>query len=332
MNRITKLIREILSTPPKKDSCNCGCHSCENVGNKGPVINENLNARIVMSDNMKYHVDNKLSLIESQLPYGSPAFLNLWAEARYLYSREAIHVNEADKKVLVETNLGEYGMYKGKKVPLDLQLFENEPFQYSEPFQFSQIGSKRDISVTSKNSAVPFHNLLKKIKEDHGEDSPIFQYAALAVIKKDAEELRKVLRDYGVYYDYDHLLGLNESYKYVINKGKIKRILNENSAEKLYKVEGLLVTNNDLLFQKEVLSDIRSVTGITTVDAHEYTPRIPNKSYSYNKLAVKVDPYPYLKDGKFDIETVKKVIQDINNIRGVVKFRVDNPQMINVGV
>ena len=100
MNRITKLIREILSTPPKKDSCNCGCHSCENVGNKGPVINENLNARIVMSDNMKYHVDNKLSFIESQLPYGSQAFLDLWAEARYLYSREAIHVNEADKKHL----------------------------------------------------------------------------------------------------------------------------------------------------------------------------------------------------------------------------------------
>lgn len=245
MNRIAKLVKEILSTPPKKDSCNCGCHSCENVGNKGPVINENLNARVVMSEDMKYHVTNKLSLIESHLPYGSPAFLNLWAEARYLYSREAIHVNEADKKVLVETNLGEYGMYKGKKVPLDLT---------------------------------------------------------------------------------------EQKHIFTLNKGKIKRILNENSAEKLYKVEGLLVTNNDLLFQKEVLSDIRAVTGVTTVDAHEYIPRIPNKSYSYNKLAVKIDPAPYLKNGKFDLETIKKVIQDINNIRGVVKFRVDNPQMINVGV
>mgnify|MGYP007090467201 FL=1 len=70
-----------------------------------------------MSDNMKHHITNKLPLIESQLPYGSPAFLNLWAEARYLYSREAIHVNEADKKILVESNLGEHGMYKGKKYP-----------------------------------------------------------------------------------------------------------------------------------------------------------------------------------------------------------------------
>ena len=46
MNKIQRLIREVLSTPPKKDSCNCGCHSCENVGNPGPVLNENLTARV----------------------------------------------------------------------------------------------------------------------------------------------------------------------------------------------------------------------------------------------------------------------------------------------
>ena len=320
MNRIAKLVKEILSTPPKKDSCNCGCHSCENVGNEGPIINENLNAHIVMSDDMKYHIDSKLPFIESRLPYGSPAFLNLWAEARYLYSREAIHVNEADKKILVESNLGEYGMYKGKKVPLDLSLFENE------------MGSKKDISVTSKNSAVPFNDLLYQIKKDHGENSSIFQDAALAVIDKDAEELRKVLRNYGVYYDYEHLLGLNESYKYIINKGKVKRILNENSAEKLYKVEGLLVSNNDIKWQKELLSDIRSITGVTTIDAKEYTPRIPKENYSYDRVTVKIDPYPYLKYGKFDIDTIKQVIQNINDIKGVVKFKVENPQMINIGL
>ena len=111
-----------------------------------------------------------------------------------------------------------------------------------------------------------------------------------------------------------------------------KKTLNENSAEKLYKVEGLLVTNNDLLFQKELISDIRSITGVTTVDTREYIPRLPKASYSYNRLAVKIDPYPYLKNGKFDIETIKQIIVNINNIRGVVKFKVENPQMINIGV
>jgi len=126
MNRIKQLIREVLSTPPKKESCNCGCHSCENVGNKGPVLNESLGARIVMTENMKYHVKNKMPLIENTFRYGSQAFLDLWAEARYLYSRNAIHLNDSDKEIILETNLGEYGMYEGQKVPLDMPLLEDE--------------------------------------------------------------------------------------------------------------------------------------------------------------------------------------------------------------
>jgi len=77
MERIKQLIREVLSTPPKKESCNCGCHSCENVGNKGPVLNESLNAKIVMTENMQYHVTNKLPLTENTFRYGSQAFLDL---------------------------------------------------------------------------------------------------------------------------------------------------------------------------------------------------------------------------------------------------------------
>jgi hypothetical protein len=132
MERIKQLIREVLSTPPKKESCNCGCHSCENVGNKGPVINESLNAKIVMTENMQYHITNKLPLTENTFRYGSQAFLDLWAEARYLYSRDVIHVNDDDKEILLETNLGEYGMYEGKKVPLDLPMLEEDELEESK--------------------------------------------------------------------------------------------------------------------------------------------------------------------------------------------------------
>jgi hypothetical protein len=132
MERIRQLIREVLSTPPKKESCNCGCHSCENVGNKGPVINESLNAKVVMTENMQYHVTNKLPLTENTFRYGSQAFLDLWAEARYLYSRDVIHVNDDDKEILLETNLGEYGMYEGKKVPLDLPMLEEDELEEAE--------------------------------------------------------------------------------------------------------------------------------------------------------------------------------------------------------
>jgi hypothetical protein len=132
MERLRKLIKEVLSTPPKKDSCNCGCHTCENVGNPGVVLNESLVKKDILSENLQYHVDNKLPLTENTFRYGSESFLNLWAEARYLYVREAIHVNEDDKEILEETNLGEYGMYEGVKVPLDMPMLEEDELEESK--------------------------------------------------------------------------------------------------------------------------------------------------------------------------------------------------------
>ena len=129
---IKRLIKEALSKPLKEDKCNCGCHSCENVGNKGPVLNENLSARITMTENMQYHVKNKLALTENTFRYGSQAFLDLWAEARYLYSRNAIHLNDEDKEIILETNLGEYGIFEGKKVALDIPMLEDDSLAADE--------------------------------------------------------------------------------------------------------------------------------------------------------------------------------------------------------
>jgi len=131
-SRLRHLIKEVLSTPPKKDSCNCGCHDCDNVGNEGVVLNESLVKKEILSENLRYHVDNQLPLTENTFRYGSESFLNLWAEARSLYLREIIHVNDDDKEILEETDLGNYGLYEGVKVPLDLLLLENEELEEAE--------------------------------------------------------------------------------------------------------------------------------------------------------------------------------------------------------
>lgn len=154
MERINKLIRELLSTPPKKESCNCGCHSCENVGNKGPVLNESLRVKITMTENMQHHVKNKLSITENTFRYGSELFLDLWAEARYLYSRNAIHVNDDDKHIILETNLGEYGIYDGKKVPLDM-IMEEEDKEITD-----ERGTKDDVEYAKDIKFQPLSNLL----------------------------------------------------------------------------------------------------------------------------------------------------------------------------
>ena len=165
MEHLRKLIKEVLSSPPKKDACNCGCHDCDNVGNTGVVLNESLVKKEILSENLRYHVDKKLPLTENTFRYGSQSFLNLWAEARSLYLREIIHVNEDDKEILEETDLGNFGLYENQKVPLDLLLLENEELEEAEdkkknpPLGKPKRGGSKKFYVYVKNPQT------KKIKK-----------------------------------------------------------------------------------------------------------------------------------------------------------------------
>jgi hypothetical protein len=129
-SRLKHLIKEVYL---KKDTCNCGCHSCDNVGNPGVVLNESIAPKEILSENLRYHVVNQLPLTENTFRYGSESFLNLWAEARSLYLREIIHVNEDDKQILEETDLGNFGLYEGVKVPLDLPMLDENSPAYKGP-------------------------------------------------------------------------------------------------------------------------------------------------------------------------------------------------------
>jgi hypothetical protein len=116
---LKKLIKEVLES--RKPDCGCGCgDKC----GKAPILTENLQSRVLMTENMQYHIDNKLPLTENTFRYGSKAFLDLWVEARYLYSRGAINISGIDKEIITETKLGEYGIFEGQMVPLDMPILE----------------------------------------------------------------------------------------------------------------------------------------------------------------------------------------------------------------
>jgi hypothetical protein len=195
INRLRKLISEVLSTPPKQDSCNCGCHSCENVGNPGVVLNESLSNGILMTENLQYHVQNKLPLTENTFRYGSDSFLDLWAEARYLYVREIIHVNEDDKHILEETNLGEYGIYEGKKVPLDLPMLEE-----------NEVGDEEDIEQAQGTMLLPYADLIDKLSDLYYSStnpklkqiySDVHDELVDAAMNRDKEKIDQIFKKYG---------------------------------------------------------------------------------------------------------------------------------------
>jgi len=101
--------------------CSCGCNTCDT---KKPVmLNESLAPRAILSEGLKYHLDNARPLTEHVYRAGSDSYFNLWAEARALYSRNIIEVQGDDLEILTETDLGHFGLYENQKVPLDF-IFE----------------------------------------------------------------------------------------------------------------------------------------------------------------------------------------------------------------
>jgi len=109
--------------------CDCGCNICED---KKPVmLNESVAPREILSEGLKYHLDNARPLTEHVYRAGSDSYFNLWAEARALYSRNIIEVQGDDLEILTETDLGHFGLYEGQKVPLDY-IFEEQEIDEAE--------------------------------------------------------------------------------------------------------------------------------------------------------------------------------------------------------
>jgi len=81
---------------------------------------------IVGLPNLQYHLDNDLTLSECVYRYSSNSFIQLFAEARQAFRDGKIVLSEQDILLLETTDIGEYGMYEGQKVPLDLPMVDEE--------------------------------------------------------------------------------------------------------------------------------------------------------------------------------------------------------------
>ena len=78
--------------------------------------------QVIGLPSLQYHIDNGLSLYENVYRYSSDSFIQLFNEAREQWRDGNIQLNEADIKLLEDTDIGLYGEYEGQKVPLDLPM------------------------------------------------------------------------------------------------------------------------------------------------------------------------------------------------------------------
>ena len=130
MNKLQKLIQETLTgyKKPAKKSCSCGCNTCDTDKAKPMSLNENIAPKEILSEGLKYHIDKKQPLTENVYRAGSERYFDLWAEARTLYSRGILEINNQDDiEILTETHLGHFGLLEdGTRVPLDFIMEEVE--------------------------------------------------------------------------------------------------------------------------------------------------------------------------------------------------------------
>jgi len=114
-----------------------------------------------------------------------------------------------------------------------------------------------------------------------------------------------------------------------IIREELSKALNEEYVDK-FKVKGILVTNTTMRPQQEILSDIRALTGVTIVSTVDL-----DQEYSQNNenlrviLNLKIDGYPFMRQGGFSRKKVEEIIASVKRVEGVKSFIV-NPKNITV--
>ena len=173
--------------------CKCGCDTCE-TESTALVLNESKAPKTILSEGLKHHIDTNKPLTEHLYRAGSRAYFDLFAEARSLYSRGILEfTNEDDKALLTETNLGHFGMFEGKKVPLDFPIELNEQMDLEDELanmefgmDYDQLGDNEkewvrdemdNMSIRESDSKYPNFDLNKNIKyQDTSISSGMWRY------------------------------------------------------------------------------------------------------------------------------------------------------------
>lgn len=111
-------------------------------------------------------------------------------------------------------------------------------------------------------------------------------------------------------------------------KEELKRTLSEDYQDK-FKMVGTLVSNIESRPQKEIYSDIRSITGVSVISSKEpleYSEQDTTKFQSI--LTVKVDGYPFITKGGFSRDKMTEIAAQIRKVPGVITFNF-NPDNIS---
>ena len=120
----------------------CGCNGPKLVLQEG-------HQSIVLSEGIKYHIEEGRMLIHNIYRPLSENYFSLFREARELYDEGLLSVTEDDAELL-ESNIGEYAYYNDVRVPLDYPISVDELIQLQEELELEEADKKKKTPPIGK--------------------------------------------------------------------------------------------------------------------------------------------------------------------------------------
>ena len=90
------------------------------------IIREEIVRSTRLSEGLKYHISHAVGIDRNIFRPESDAFFALFREVRNLSKLGSYHLQESERELIEETDIGEFGIYEGEKVPLDFPMLYKE--------------------------------------------------------------------------------------------------------------------------------------------------------------------------------------------------------------
>tara|TARA_R110002153_G_scaffold1395_3_gene7215 strand:- start:1095 stop:1850 length:756 start_codon:yes stop_codon:yes gene_type:complete len=146
------------------------------------------------SEGMTYHLKHGVGVDKNIHRPGSSAFFSLFREARLLSDIGLYSLNESEAYLLDSSDLGEFGYYEGKKVPLDYPMLYEEELDEAE-----YKGKKVELNKPKRGSpkAYVYVNSGKKDKKGRIKVKKVSFGSSMPVAMGDSEAHRKRRKSFG---------------------------------------------------------------------------------------------------------------------------------------
>lgn len=116
--------------------------------------------REIIREAIDYHLENQIPFSENIFRMASQNYFRLYTEAKKMYDKGELIVEDSFDQELLESDIGEFGLYEGESVPLDMPMLELDEEEEKKELNKPKRGGPKKFYVYVKD---PSTGNIKKV-------------------------------------------------------------------------------------------------------------------------------------------------------------------------